>query len=514
MEADQTGSPAIDLDATARELVRARAEAERLAGELAAVCAESEAALEDLKRLTARYQEIQQDSAATQARIAAIRASNSWRLIETIRRVRTRLGISSGASPAASVRSRYRRRRVPRFVRTAPLGVNVAGYLDTESGMGEAARGSIRSLEAARIPIALNNVASRLRKNDLSYANAFGDANPHPFNLVHLNADNMGWFADERGRRYFRDRYTIGYWFWELAAFREEWVPFFNYVDEVWAASEFMRASYAAWSPVPVVRMPLPVVLPEIPPLGRAHFRLPVRGSVFLYVFDVSSQMERKNPLGAIRAFRRAAFARGEATLVLKFTNAEYDRAAVRRLHDEAHDLDVVFLDGYMDRAELCALIDVADCYLSPHRSEGFGLTILEAMRLAKPVIATAYSGNMDFMTADNSYLLGYRLTTLTQDYGPYMRGAVWADPDLDEAARLMRHIVENAEDARSKAIRGKQDVQRERDPGTTGEIVRQRLEQIRQSRIVPFDTAQRRRVDDAQGRPFDAAHDGPTASA
>ena len=108
-----------------------------------------------------------------------------------------------------------------------------AGYLDTESGMGEAARASIRSLEAAGIPVALNNVASRLRKQDASYAHAFGDDNPHPFNLVHLNADNMGWFAEGRGKRYFASRYTIGYWFWELAAFREEWIPFFSYVDEV-----------------------------------------------------------------------------------------------------------------------------------------------------------------------------------------------------------------------------------------------------------------------------------------
>ena len=275
---DETSRENVDPTALQRELAAARAEAETLAGELNAICAESEAALEDLRRLVLRYQDVQQDSAATQSRIAAIRASNTWRAVEALRRMRARLGLAR--SPEHHLRRR-RRSAVPRFVKNAPLGVNVAGYLDTESGMGEAARGSIRSIEAAGIPVALNNVDSRLRKADRSYAAAFVADNPHPFNLVHLNADNMGWFASGQGRNYFRHRYTIGYWFWELAEFRDEWIPFFGFVDEVWAASEFMRQSFAARSPVPVVRMPLPIVVPPLPALGRSHFRIPATGTVF-----------------------------------------------------------------------------------------------------------------------------------------------------------------------------------------------------------------------------------------
>lgn len=455
----------------------ADAQVTHLADELKRVCAEASTALEDLQRLVAKYQEIQQDSAATQSRIAAIRASNSWRAITAVRHARARLGRSGvhGIGPA-----RARRHAVSRLVKTAPLGVNVAGYLDTESGMGEAARASIRSLEAAGIPFALNNVASRLRKNDRTYAGAFGDENPHPFNLVHLNADNMAWFAEGRGKAYFADRYTVGYWFWELSAFREEWVPFFGFVDEVWAASEFMRASFAAWSPVPVVRMPLPVVLPPIPPLGRSHFGLREQLTAFLYIFDVSSQMERKNPAGAIRAFRQSGLTAEDAVLVLKFTNAEYDRASVARLREEASGLPVVFFDGYMDRAEVFALMAACDCYLSPHRSEGFGLTMLESMRLGKAVIGTAYSGNTDFMTEDNSFPLPYRLTTLTRDYGPYMRGAEWAEPDLAEAARLMRLVHDHPDQARARGQRAQEQIARERDPAATGAILRHRLEQIR----------------------------------
>lgn len=462
------------------DLAPSQADAAHLAKVLADLCAVTEAALDDLRRLNARHEQVQQDSAAIQSRIAAIRSSNSWRAVETLRRLR---GSWRSVQGGAQLGTRTRSETIPAFVREAPVGVNVSGYLDTESGMGEAARASIRSLEAAGIPVTLNNVASKLRTNDKAFAARFANENPHPFNLVHLNADNMGWFADGRGTEYFRNRYTIGYWFWELSAFRQEWVPFFDRVDEVWTASDFVRESFAAWSPVPVVRIPLPVHIPPVPPLGRAHFGLPATGTIFLYMFDVSSQTERKNPSGAIEAFRRAGFAPGDATLVLKFTNAEYNRDAVRSFHQQAEGLDVRFLDGYMHRDEICALLATADCYVSPHRSEGFGLTMLESMALGKPVIATAYSGNMDFMTDANSFLLPYRLTTLERDYGPYMRGATWADPDLDQAARLMQLVVEHPEEAEARGRIAQADIARERHPSTTGAIVRQRLETIRQSK-------------------------------
>ena len=107
---------------------------------------------------------------------------------------------------------------------------------------------------------------------------------------MHLNGDNMGWFAAGQGRAYFRHRYTIGYWFWELAELRDDWVPFFEFVDEVWAASEFLRQAYAARSPVPVVRIPLPNVRPKIPARGRSHYGSPEPAPPYLYKLDGSSQ--------------------------------------------------------------------------------------------------------------------------------------------------------------------------------------------------------------------------------
>lgn len=455
---------------------------------LGALRDEVEAALKEIDAVVARQREVARDTAEAAAVLATIKASRTWKTLEAYRAARLYLrakGMRWRGLRARAV-SATRTRGIPRAVRERPLGVNLAGYLSTESGMGEAARASIRSLEAAEVPMALTNVGSRLRTQDLSYTTFTGD-NPHPFNLVHLNGDNMAAFAAARGRAYFRDRYTIGYWFWELSKWRDDWLEGFNHVDEVWVASEFTRACLAEVSPVPVITMPLPFVLPEPPPLGRAHFGLPQGPTVFLLTFDVSSQTERKNPLGAIRAFRRAALPRGTATLVLKYNNAEYDPEAVRRFHEEAEGLDVTMLDGYLSRLELTALMSASDCYLSLHRGEGFGMTMGESMLLGKPVIATNYSGNVDFMTPENSYLVDYRIVPLTRDYGPYMRGAVWADPDVAQAAQFIRQVALDRTAAADKGRLARRDIEATRTPALTGAAMRARLDALRASDGTPW---------------------------
>jgi len=442
-------------------------------------CRETRLALDELVELTRRQQEVLRDTMAATATLAAVRASNTWRLAAALESLRTRV---------RRVRIRYARAlrfgrgpgtpRVPAAVRRAPLGVNVAGYISAESGMGEAARASIRALELAGIPVALNDVPSGQRTHDTTYTN-FTTENPHPFNLVHLNADNMVPFERRQGVAYFRNRYTIGYWFWELARFRDDWYPAFRVVQEVWVASRFVQAAVGALSPVPVLHMPPGLLVPDAAPVGRDHFGIPPEPVVFLFMFDVSSQLERKNPLGVLRAFRRAELG-SRALLVLKFTNAFFDPAAVRRLHEEAAGLNVLLLDGFMDRRELTALLNVADCYVSLHRSEGFGLTMAEAMALGKPVIATAYSANMDFMTPDNSYLVDYRLVALDRNYGPYLRGFEWADADVAHAGRHMRHVVEHREHAVAVGQRAARDVMAALSLDRAAERIKARLTALR----------------------------------
>jgi glycosyltransferase involved in cell wall biosynthesis len=230
--------------------------------------------------------------------------------------------------------------------------------------------------------------------------------------------------------------------------------------------------------------MPLPVPPPPEAVQSRADFGLPEEAFIFLFTFDVSSQMARKNPLGLIRAFRRAFPSPHGVTLVLKFTNAEYDRTAVRELQREATS-GVVLLGGYMSRQELGSLMRCADCYVSLHRSEGFGIGIAEAMALGKPVIATGYSGNADLMTPENSYPVDYRIVPIERDHGPYLRGYSWAEPDLNHAAALMRQVVENRAESAARGSLAARQIAGTRTPARTGAGVRSRLEAIRTGQRV-----------------------------
>src|SRR5262249_46259940 len=136
-----------------------------------------------------------------------------------------------------------------------------------------------------------------------------------------------------------------------------------------------------------------------------------------------------------------------------------------------------------MSREEVYALLNACDCYVSLHRSEGFGLTMAEAMLLGKPVIATGYSGNLDFMTPTNSLLVGYDRVPITRELPIYRKGPVWAEPSVDEAARAMRWVYEHPAAARALGLRARADVSRLLSLQTAGQRMARRLEVIQAER-------------------------------
>ncbi len=366
-----------------------------------------------------------------------------------------------------------------------PWGVNVAGFFTSELGLGEAARLLIAGLDACGVPalpVQAQLVPPCRQGADFIYADP--DAAVYPINIVCMNGDTIAPFAREVGTSFFKDRHTIALWWWEVGEFPAGWETAFEYVDEVWVASKHIYDAIAPTAPVPVVQVRLPVALPRVAPLSRAQLGMPEDGFTFLFVHDYHSTAARKNPVGLVEAFKRAFPPGSGAKLVVKSINAqnlphEHDRVVLAA----GEHPDITLIDAYVSAGEKNAMIAACDCYVSLHRSEGFGLTAAEAMLLGKPVIATRYGGTLEFMNDANSHLVEWRPTQVGEGAHPYPANGVWADPDLDQAAALMREVMADPKSARERGERARSEMIERHSPRAAGESMRARLRTIHERR-------------------------------
>ncbi len=367
-------------------------------------------------------------------------------------------------------------------VKPSPFGVTVLGFLDSESGVGEAARTLVRSIRETGIPYAvINSDRAPHRRNEREFSKRFTDKNPYPITIVSINGDMFEEETNRLRKEVSQNRYVIAYWGWELSNLPESWVPLLKQVNEIWAISSFVKdAIRARHKTIPISVIPHAIRIPKHP-YGRDRFNLPPDTFLFLFMFDFYSVFERKNPLGVIRAFKEAFPNDPSVGLLIKCSNHEIDKENFEKLKSAVEqDSRIRLLTRYYERDEIASLMNVCDAYVSLHRSEGFGLTLAEAMILRKPVIATDYSGNTDFMNEKNSFPVPYTLIPLTRDYGPYKKGNVWANPNIREAAKRMRLLASEKEIALKKAMEGQRYVISNLNSGVVGKKIEERLEEIK----------------------------------
>lgn len=267
-------------------------------------------------------------------------------------------------------------------------------------------------------------------------------------NIFHLNGDEIEPALKTLRGRLPDSAYNIIYPAWELSRYPQEWLRQLNRFDEVWAPSEFIRDSLRGDLTRPLLHMPLAceVVLSSL--LNRRYFGIPESAFAFLFFFDLRSYATRKNPMAVLQAFLKLRVLRptADCCLIIKLNGSEHDHAAAAELRDAvaAQNERIFLIDKTLSDDEVKNLIRSCDCFVSLHRAEGFGRGLAEAMYLGKPVIATAYSGNLDFMHEHNSLLVDYQLVPLCEGDYPAWQDQFWADPDIEQAARLMAQLVDD----------------------------------------------------------------------
>lgn len=332
-----------------------------------------------------------------------------------------------------------------------PFGVNIVGFPQGSLGLGEDARTAARVFEGMKVPAVLVNAPMvGPAKRDHSMDRLLADDLRYGITLFCLPPPEMVRLALEGGRRIIAsDTYRIGAWPWELPHWPKAFGQVHAFVDEIWAQSRFVQSAYEKMGHSRVVHMPMAVELPKPVNPDRKRFGLAEGRFLFYLMFDGNSWLSRKNPVAGVRAFQRAFGADGEPVgLVVKAMNVRDDDPVWQEVRlMAAADPRIQIVSEHLSRQDSVDFMAACDAYISLHRSEGFGRVVAEAMGLGQPVVATNFSGNVDFCDAQTAYLVDGELVPLRAGEYLFSEGQYWCDPDVDIAATQMRRLYGNPEE-------------------------------------------------------------------
>ncbi len=328
----------------------------------------------------------------------------------------------------------------------------VAGLFRSVTGIGQSARLCVRTLQELGCPVSYCDLSSSFNQGHFQIGFDAPKARPgDPGSiLLHLNPPEVPRALAMMGRRLVSDRRVIGYWHWELPRAPVSWMPVLEKVHEIWVPTRFVADAFRPDTNLPIKIVPHIVPMPSPSSRTRAEFGISDEAFVVVAAFNLDSSIGRKNPLASIAAFRQAFGADPKFQMVLKVSSVKRHAEASDAL-DRAIDgvANIQILHETLSRPDMSALLNCCDVVISLHRSEGFALVPAEAMLLGKPVIATGWSGNVDFMTDENSALVKYRLVPVRDQFSRIYSESEnpnqnWADPNIDDAAHWLRRFADD----------------------------------------------------------------------
>lgn len=318
-------------------------------------------------------------------------------------------------------------------------GVNLIGSIRAENGLGQSCRLVANQLKESRLDFSVFNINfdGNLREKDQTYENYISDVLPYSINLFHINPCELGNVV-MRIPDIWNKHYNIAFWLWELEEFPDEWVKYCLLFDEIWTPSEFAGRGVKKKTSVVVKTMPYTVFASVDENCTREFFGLPDDKFLYLVMYDANSTNGRKNPEGAIEAYKKAfPKEKDDHGLVIKINNVS--KGILRNLQQSlAGYRNIYFITDVLEKSKVNSLIKCADVLVSLHRAEGFGLILAEAILLGTPVIATNWSSNTEFMDSKSSCMVKYQLVASKKREGLYKKGCIWAEADVEDAASYM----------------------------------------------------------------------------
>jgi glycosyltransferase involved in cell wall biosynthesis len=430
-------------------------------------------------------------SAAARRVLAVYRRSMSlqrmWRRVPVGLRARAQslvlkiaFRFASPRAPSSGVASRH----MDDPPAASPLrpGALLVGYPKAEMGVGQALRGLAEACREATVPFGVYDFGLDLlaAQADDSLTGDMIKTAVFNCNVFCVNADQWPGTRATLGEEFVALRYNILRPFWELAKLPDHWAYALSGIREIWAPTRFVADAFAATASCPIEIIPVPVLVKCDTSLRRASFGLPEERFLFLFLFDFASFITRKNPEGVVAAFKRA-FPNGSENVGLVIKSHGAGAFADRRawLAEQAADSRIFVIDRTLRRNQIDTLMSLADCFVSLHRSEGFGLGMAEAMALGKPVIGTDYSGNTDFLTEKTGFPVSYRLVAVAPGAYPGHEDQVWAEPDVEHAAWLMRQVVGGNGNAAERADAGRRYMAENHSAAAVGRKCRDRLARL-----------------------------------
>lgn len=333
--------------------------------------------------------------------------------------------------------------------------MRLVGHPFAPIGMGEHLRASYRSFRSVYLNPSITDIyklhppASDDQKEFYpSCSDAAAD-----INIYHINGNEVEQALAHLSYQEQWGGYNIVYPLWELAQYPKQWALELDKFDEIWAPSRFIYDALKKVCQKPVIKMPLACEISLVSFHGRRFFHIPESDYIFLFFYDIKSYTSRKNPYAIINAFKKLLSVRlySNAHLVIKVNGIDANPKEYENIQEALKGLgsNVTLITKVMTGNEVKNLVRCADCFVSLHRSEGYGFGIAEAMALGKPVIATSYSGNVDFMKKDVSFSVDYELIPLVDGDYPFYENQVWAEPDWRQAADYMIELVDSPQKGR-----------------------------------------------------------------